>query len=192
MKDAEFYFKRGRENNILNRYQEAVDDYTRAIQLNPPYLDAFLQRGTLCYKILKRYEEALTDFDKAIEIDPGCASAYLHRGIVKCHLLKFSEALVDFDKTIELDPNEERAYFNRGKNKYMLKYEEEEVRSDLEKAICLGAPQAADMLKLFYSQNQEVMRKDIENRVKNKASQLKIKKGDKKMKRKRIQGHYLC
>jgi tetratricopeptide (TPR) repeat protein len=180
MKDAEFYYKKGLKNNVLNRYVEAVDDYTRAIRLNPSYLDAYLQRGTLRYKILKRYEDALTDFDKAIEIDPGCPGAYLHRGIVKCHLLKFPEALGDFDKAIELDPNEERAYFNRGKNKYMLKYEEDEVRPDLEKAIRLGAPQAADMLKLFYGQNQDLMREDIENRVKARESQLKIKKGGNK------------
>jgi tetratricopeptide (TPR) repeat protein len=179
-RDAEFYYQRGLENNRLNRCVEAVDDYSMAIELDPSHLNAYIRRGTLRYKILKRYEEALTDFDRVVELDPGYALAYLHRGIVKCHLLKFHDALPDFDKAIELDPNDERAYFNRGKNKYLLKYEEDEVRADLEKAIRLGAPQAADMLKLFYGQNQDLMREDIETRVKNKASQLKIIKGGKK------------
>jgi tetratricopeptide (TPR) repeat protein len=179
MKDAEFYYNRGLENNVLGRCVEAVDDYTKAIELNPSYTGAYLQRGTLGYKLLKRYEEALGDFDKAIELSPGCAAAYLHRGIVKCHLLKFLEALPDFDKAVELDPNEERAYFNRGKNKYMLKYSEEEVRADLEKAVRLGAPQAVDMLEVFYGNNKESRREDIENRVKDKALKIKAK-GDKK------------
>ena len=170
IKDAKFYYERGLENNRRDHYVDAVNDYTRAIRLNPSYADAYIKRGMLCYKILKRYEEALSDFDRAVELNPECAAAYLHRGVVKCHLLKFPEALIDFDRAIELDPNDERAYLNRGKNKYMLKYKEEEVLSDLEKALRLGAPQAADMFTLFYGENQNLMRENIENKVKDKSS----------------------
>lgn len=160
MKEADYYFQMGLQNNLKN-YPEALADYSKAIELNPTHLDAYLKRGTLRYKVLKQYQEALTDFDKAIELNPDCALAYLHRGIVKCHLLKFDIALPDFDKAVELDPNDERVYYNRGKNKYMLKYDEEEVRLDLEKAILFGSTAAADMLKLYYDSDPDSIRERI-------------------------------
>lgn len=161
MKDADYYFQVGLRNN-LNNYPTAVADYSQAIELDPSHFDAYLKRGTLRYKVLKQYEEALTDFDKAIELKPDCALAYLHRGIVKCHLLRFDLALPDFNKAEELDPNDERVYYNRGKNKYMLKFDEKEVRKDLEKAIKFGSTAAADMLNLFYGQDRDSIRDKLE------------------------------
>lgn len=171
MKDADYYFKRGLRNNLEN-YPAAVADYSKAIQLNPSHSGAYLKRGTLRYKILKQYREALTDLDKAIELKPDCALAYLHRGIVKCNLLLFTGALPDFDKAEELDPNDERVYLNRGKDKYMLKYEEKEVRQDMEKAILFGSTAAADMLKLFYCSGRDSTRERINAAVNNQKKTL--------------------
>lgn len=169
MKDALYYYNKGLKNNLLANYPGAFKAYTKAIEINPFYLDAYLKRGTLCYKLLKRYEDALIDFNRAVEIDPECAYAYLHRGIVKCHLLKFVEALLDFHQAIQLDPNDERAFFNLGKNKYMLKHEKADVCADLRRAIKLGSAQAADLIELFYGNNQHSTREAITQGIKNKA-----------------------
>ncbi len=154
MNDSDYY-RRGLQNNLNGSYQDAITDYTKAIEINPSFLEAYLRRGTLKYKLLKQYEESLQDFSKTIELDPQQYEAYLHRGIVKCHLFKFEEGLADFNKTLELNPSEERAYFNRGKVKFMLKYDKGDVCEDLEKAIKLGAPQASDMMKIFYSDGKD-------------------------------------
>ncbi|MCK5055492.1 MAG: hypothetical protein KAT34_02480 [Candidatus Aminicenantes bacterium] len=159
-KKANDYYLSGLRNNLAGLYPEAAADYAKAIEIDSYCADAYLKRGVLRYKILKQYDESLTDFDSVIELNPRCSAAYLHRGIVKCHLLKFSDALPDFNKAVELDPNEERAYFNRGKNKYMLKYDKKEVCADLGKAILFHAPQAADMIKLFYGTAQDLVKKE--------------------------------
>ena len=169
MNNAEFYYRAGLENNLLNHYTKAAQDYSKAIEIDPFYLDAYLKRGTLYYKLLKKYEDALRDFNRAVEIEPGSAAASLHRGIVKCHLLQFEEALPDFDRAIQLDPNDERAFFNRGKVKYVLKYEKEEVCRDLERAIKLGSSQAAELKELFYGKNQASIREAITQGIKKKA-----------------------
>jgi tetratricopeptide (TPR) repeat protein len=171
MQDAEFYYRRGLEKNLQDN-AEAIDDYTRAIDLNPSYLDAYLRRGTFAYRVLKRYEASLADFDRAIELKPDCAYAYLHRGIVKCHLLRFEAAIPDFDRAIELDPNDERAYLNRGKNRHMLGYSQEDVCTDLGKAILLGSPQAADMIELFYGKDRDAVKEAVINHVREKSRQM--------------------
>lgn len=154
-------FKNGLRKNLLGLYPEAAADYSKAIGIDPSFAEAYLKRGILRYKLLKQYEESFDDFNKVVELDPACPAGFLYRGIVKCHLLQFSDALADFDRAIELDPNEERAYFNRGKSKYMLKYDKEEVCADLNRAICLHSTAAADIMKLFYGDNQEAIRETI-------------------------------
>jgi tetratricopeptide (TPR) repeat protein len=169
MKDADYFYQKGLENNLIANYPGAVIDYSKAIEIDTSYLEAYLKRGTLYYKLLKRYEDALSDFNTAVELDKGCVHAHLHRGIVKCHLLKFADSLADFDWAIRLDPNDERAFYNRGKSKYMLKYNKEDVCADLEMAIKLGSIPAADMIKLFYGEDEQMVREAISQGIKKKA-----------------------
>jgi tetratricopeptide (TPR) repeat protein len=177
MKDSEFFYQEGLRFNLLNRNSEAVEYYTKSIEINPSHLDAILKRGTVYYKLLKRYEDALKDFNLAVETAPECAAAYLHRGIVKCHLLNFKEAMTDFDRAIQLDPNDERAFYNRGKDKYVLKYCQEEVCNDLDRAVKLGSAQAAELKEMFYGKNQDSIKDAIKQGIKRKAEVIKNQNG---------------
>jgi tetratricopeptide (TPR) repeat protein len=51
----------------------------KAIEINPNYAEAYVNRGVL-YFGQKKYELALSDYNKAIEINPNLAQAYLGRG----------------------------------------------------------------------------------------------------------------
>ena len=48
----------------------AIDDYTRAIDLNPNYVEAYNNRGAI-YNNIREPELAIADFDKVIELDPN-------------------------------------------------------------------------------------------------------------------------
>lgn len=50
----------------LGKYNEAIKDYTMALQIDPKSIIAHNYRG-LIYSKLKKYEEAIKDFDKVIE-----------------------------------------------------------------------------------------------------------------------------
>ena len=52
----------------LEKYQQAVENYSRAIQLKPSYPEAYSHRG-YAYQQLKQIDKALADYNKAIEID---------------------------------------------------------------------------------------------------------------------------
>ena len=63
----------------MKRYDEALTDFTRAIELDPDYKLAIANRG-LTYRLMERYDEALTDFTRAIELDPDYKWAIASRG----------------------------------------------------------------------------------------------------------------
>ena len=63
----------------MGRYEEALADFSRAIELDPGNAWAIAVRGET-YREMERYEEALADLNRAIELDPGDGWAIAHRG----------------------------------------------------------------------------------------------------------------
>ena len=62
----------------IDKNHEAIADYTKAIEIDPKYVFAYLNRG-LAYQDLKMYKEAIADYTEAIELDPNETDAYNHR-----------------------------------------------------------------------------------------------------------------
>ena len=56
----------------MARYEEAVTDLTRAIDLDPGLAWAITERGET-YRRMERYDQALTDFRRAMDLDPSLA-----------------------------------------------------------------------------------------------------------------------
>ena len=105
---AKQYFDMGVSNLVPNQYEKAIDDFTKAIELNPRYFDAYWQRAS-AYSNLGQYESALADYTKSIELNPDFAYPYYERGLVYYKLEQYEEALKDYDKTLELDLNHPQA-----------------------------------------------------------------------------------
>ena len=113
------YFDRGNKLIYAGNYSEAVDEYSKAIELNPNYALAYLNRGA-AYQDLKQYSYAIRDYTRAIEINPVDADAYYNRGSVYDEMGQYSEAIQDLDKAVKLNPNHKEAYYNRGVAYYYL------------------------------------------------------------------------
>ena len=65
----------------LGNYRQAIEDYSRAIEIKPGYADAYNNRG-IAYNSLGNYRQAIEDYNRAIEIKPDFADAYYNRGVV--------------------------------------------------------------------------------------------------------------
>lgn len=49
----------------------AINDLTKAIELNPNYVDALFARGQARFFLKKDWDRALTDYDKVLVLAPG-------------------------------------------------------------------------------------------------------------------------
>jgi tetratricopeptide (TPR) repeat protein len=54
----------------MERYDDALADLSRAIELGPNRIWAIAGRGAT-YREMERYDDALADFSRAIELDPS-------------------------------------------------------------------------------------------------------------------------
>jgi len=106
--DFAFYRKRADENVGKGEYTLAVNDYSRAIELNPKDVSVYLNRGLAHYN-QKNYDLAAADYDKAIELNPKDSMLYFNRGNSYEKLGNLQKAVVDYKKAFELDAGNEAA-----------------------------------------------------------------------------------
>ena len=139
-KTSEQWYQSGNKYFQQGNYTAAIEDYDRAINLNPEYAIAYYNRGNAKYK-LEQYEAAITNYDKAINLNPGFAEAYLNRGSAKNKLGQYEAAITDYDKAINFSPGFAEAYNNRGSAKDKLGQYEATI-IDYDKAISLNPEDA--------------------------------------------------
>ncbi len=100
-----FYYYREQASLQAKQYQRALDDLTKAIELNPKEV---LYRSELAVVNIRvgRYDEAIKALKAALDIDPKYSEAYRLMGIAQLQLKKQTEACESFAKAKELgDPN---------------------------------------------------------------------------------------
>jgi tetratricopeptide (TPR) repeat protein len=108
---------RGRARNYhrLQKYDNAIADYQKAIALHTIHGWLCADLGhILCYQ-KNEYDEAIACFRKAIELDPKLTWAYQHLGrILGRHKRDYDGAIACFRKAIALDPKHAMAHVNLG------------------------------------------------------------------------------
>ena len=99
--EAQRWVEEGDRKFNLRRYTEAVEDFDRALQLDPNSAFAYANRG-ISKGYLGRFAEAIDDFDMALQLDPNDALVYSDRGLANARLGRYAEAIEDFDRALAL------------------------------------------------------------------------------------------
>jgi tetratricopeptide (TPR) repeat protein len=115
----------------------AISNHSKAIELEPNYVDAYYNRG-LAYnqffhyydkpfspEINERYNKALADFDKVLELDPTYVLAYAGKGNAYYRYGEFDNATLEFNRALNStylilqksgDPGLAGVYASRARN----------------------------------------------------------------------------
>jgi tetratricopeptide (TPR) repeat protein len=141
------YYDRGNGYKDLKKWEEAVADYSKAIELDPKYAHAYDNRAFV-YAAMNDAAHASADASRAIELDPKHPIAYQIRGFAEESLGKWDAAIADFSRLIPLADNNDRiylAYYYRGIAEYSGKGDLDRAIADFGEAIKHN-PKQADAL----------------------------------------------
>ncbi|MFC5269086.1 tetratricopeptide repeat protein [Adhaeribacter terreus] len=148
---AEDYEKRAKVRMGRGDIEGALEDFDKAIELNPDFHLAYANRGNAKRKI-GDYEGSIRDFDKIIadtKDKSGIGAIFLDRGETKAASKDFIGALNDYDKAISLKPEgnaPNHYYYYRALTKYELN-DKIGACADMLKAREKGNKEAAEWIK---------------------------------------------
>lgn len=101
--ESELYDLRGNVYFKSRKYEEAIEQFSKAIETNASskkkihLLNTYYNRGS-SYLLLKEYKKGAKDFSKAIEMNPKFAQAYHNRGVCYIRLEKIGDGCADMQK----------------------------------------------------------------------------------------------
>lgn len=96
------YYDRGVALGKQGKFPEAVSALTKAIEINPDYVEAYNERGFVYGLKQGKFPEAISDLTKVIEINPNHARAYNNRAIFYYYAKQYDKAWADVHKAKEL------------------------------------------------------------------------------------------
>jgi len=111
--DANALFWHGTALNCIDRHEEALQYFDRALRFNARSAVAYVNRGIARHAV-GRFAEAIDDYGKAVEIAPATLEAYFGRA--SSHLMRgdADSARRDLDQALQLHPGWAMAMNARG------------------------------------------------------------------------------
>lgn len=117
-KSAIPYVISGLYNYKRGYYIDAIDNYNKAIQLDPAFSIAYFNRG-ICKKRMGNDRGYNDDFEKALDVDAGLANTYYNRGYFETK--DGGEGVnYDFNKATSLNKTFGSPYYRTASSKKLL------------------------------------------------------------------------
>ncbi len=110
---AQDFYHRGGLRTQKKEYRQAIEDYTKAIELDAKFIDAYLKRCEMRYKMGEN-QGVLDDCYQIFQIDPNVAKAYYYQGRARYSLGYTQPAIESYNQAIYKDSNYPQAYYYRG------------------------------------------------------------------------------
>ena len=157
------YIRNGKNYYNQKLYNEAISEFSNALEIDPNNAEAYEYKGC-SYYFIENIEKALENLNLAIELNPNSSNSFCYRGACYCSLQKqaissevisfnkpttfgfkgytfdkvsindIQKCISDENKAIELDKNNLQAYHMRGVANYWLENYEQAL-TDLNKVI---------------------------------------------------------
>ncbi len=121
-------------------YKGALEDYSKAIKLDPKYAQAYFNRG-MAKENLNDNDGAINDYTTAIKLDSATYQAVAQEFIDS--LREYKATMNRYDETVKLDPDNAKNYADRAFYRFERKQDYAGAIADYNKAIELN-PNDAD------------------------------------------------
>lgn len=138
---SDVFHHRGQMLLIMDKTSEAIIDFKKAVDLNPNFSVAFVQKCYADYRYANQTQNvealmgSLADFRKSVEKFPSCIETYILYAQVLAERESFPEAEEMYKKALEVDPNNASVSVHRGLLRLQWKGEIDEAIEMMKEAI---------------------------------------------------------
>ena len=101
---ANLFFNQGNKLSDCKKYNEAINKYTKAIEILPSFYEAIDNRA-FCYMDLGKIEEAIKDFKASLVIEPNNFTAIFSIGECYIKLGEFLKSKEYFELANKINPD---------------------------------------------------------------------------------------
>nr|CAD7446293.1 unnamed protein product [Timema bartmani] len=118
--NSDVYHHRGQVLLLMEKVDEAISDFNKAVSINPNFPIAYVQKCYTDYRHafttrdIEKMQEVMRAFQSAIERFPKCSECYTLFAQVLSDQQEYEKADKYFKKAIEVDPENATVFVHRG------------------------------------------------------------------------------
>ncbi len=136
--DSSFlYYNRGKIKRELNKHEDAILDYKKAVLYDKKNVDAWTAMA-VSYSYTLKFEEAINANKEAIKADKNSAIPYYNLALIYSEKIDYLKAIENFELAVQKDPKYTNAFFQLGIN-YLLINDKEKACYNFKRAESLGS-----------------------------------------------------
>ncbi len=102
-------YQQGLKLAKIGNYTKAITEFTKAIEINPQFADAYYHRG-LAYFAIEQFDLAIADYNSSLNLNSQQIEVYFSRATALLAANDIQGSSIDLQVIITLDPNYVRAY----------------------------------------------------------------------------------
>ena len=95
---------KGSEHVNNHKFEEALKTFTKVIDLDPNWAEAWNKRATVLY-LIGEFQKSQNDIDKVLELESRHFGALAGQGLVNIQLKNYEKAIVSYKKALEIYPS---------------------------------------------------------------------------------------
>jgi tetratricopeptide (TPR) repeat protein len=99
--------ERGNSYYVRHQFSQALDWYTKAVEMNPEAYDVYTNRAST-YVALQMWEDALADAREAVRIKPDWLKGYYRMGLCLVELKQYQKASRVFERGLKIHPENDQ------------------------------------------------------------------------------------
>ena len=127
------YIIKGKTQYDLQNYTGAIEDYFKALEINPKNKEAYFYIGIAQWH-LEDFKGAIQNYNQALVFDTMFYEAYYYRGLAESENKDFKSAIKDYSKVIKINQKDPEVFCNRALSNWQMRYYSNAI-SDFTKAI---------------------------------------------------------
>ena len=127
------YNNRGNSYRSKGEHDQAIADYSKALELNPDFVAAYINRGT-SYSDKGENDQAIADFAKALELNPNLAATRENLETAT----RLRNAATEYDQAIQENPQDPEVWHIRGLHHLDDRQNYDQALADLTQALALA------------------------------------------------------
>ena len=86
-----------------NKFNDAIDIFTKVIKLDPNWAEAWNKRATVYY-IVGKFQKSQKDIDKVLKLEKRHFGALAGQGLVNIQLQNYEKAIKSYEKAQKIYP----------------------------------------------------------------------------------------
>ena len=95
-----------RGSDFVNNHQfnKAIEIFTKVINLDPNWAEAWNKRATVLY-LIGEFQKSQDDIDRVLELEARHFGALAGQGLVNIQLKNYEKAIISYEKALEIYPS---------------------------------------------------------------------------------------